>query len=126
MKRCGRWTAYWALSVLATGCTTEPVPCLGVVHPAIVVDVVDSQTGELLQQVSGFIEDGDYVDSLVPLSFLADNAVRSWQAGFGRPGKYDVQVDHPGYQTWRVEGVEVESLRCGPETAEVRAEMVSS
>ena len=124
MKRCGRWTAYWALSVLATGCTSEPVFCPAGDLPAVVVIVTDSQTGELLQQVSGFIEDGDYVDSLVPLTF-GDNVVKSWQAGLGRPGRYDVQVDHPGYQTWRVEGVEVKGLRCGIEIAQVRAELVS-
>ena len=124
MKRCGRWTAYGVLSVLASGCATESIGCLGVVLPAVVVVVADSRTGELLQQVSGFLEDGDFVDSLVPGRRY--NVVKSWQAGFGRPGKYDVQVDHPGYQTWRVEGVEVKSLRCGIETAEVRAEMVSS
>ena len=125
MKRCGLWTAYWVLSVLASGCATEPMGCLGVVLPAVVVIVADSRTGELLQQVSGFLEDGDYVDSLVPRGFR-DDAIRDWQAGFGRPGKYDVQVDHPGYQTWRVGGVAVKSLRCGLETAQVRAEMVSS
>ena len=124
MKRCGLWTAYWVLSVLASGCATEPMGCLGVVLPAVVVIVADSRTGELLQQISGFIEDGDYVDSLVPRAWY--NVVKSWQAGLGRPGKYDVQVDHPGYQTWRVEGVAVKGLRCGLETAEVRAELVSS
>lgn len=120
MKRCGLWTAYGVLSVLASGCASESVPCLAVDLPAVVVVVADSRTGELLQQVSGFIEDGDYVDSLVP------RGIGEWQAGFGRPGRYDVQVDHPGYQTWRVEGVAVKSLRCGLETAEVRAELVSS
>ena len=69
-------------------------------QPAVEVEVRDSATDALLTSGSrGAVRDGEFVDSLRPWRFDGETPV-TLGAAFGRAGRYDVTVEHPGYERW--------------------------
>jgi len=78
---------------------------------AIVVEVSDGETGaSLAGGARGVITEGSYVDSL---RVRISGTSVALEAGNDRPGRYDVTVIHPGYQTWHASQVEVGLNGCG-------------
>ena len=78
---------------------------------AIIVEVNDAETGaSLAGGARGVISEGSYVDSL---RVRGSGTLLTLQAGSDRPGRYDVTVMHPGYQTWHASQVEVGLDGCG-------------
>jgi len=113
--RAGSWLAR-ALSVGAgvglAGCIDNLAICVDSgVGVAIVVDVTDAETGaSLVEGARGVITEGSYADSL---RMRRSGSQLTLQGGSGRPGRYDVTVIHPGYQTWHASQVEVDLDGCG-------------
>jgi len=118
--RAGPWVAR-ALSLGASvglsGCVDNLAICVdsggdvGVAGVAIVIEVTDAETGaSLVDGARGAISDGSYIDSL---RVRTSGTVPTLQAGNDRPGRYDVTVLHPGYQTWHASQVEVGVDGCG-------------
>jgi hypothetical protein len=71
--------------------------------------VQDSVTGAVIAGAAVVARDGAYRDSASSsavdgVAFLADE----------RPGRYDVDVRHPGYGAWMEVGVVVNADECGP------------
>ncbi len=121
------------LCLLLLACT-DPVEdpfegfvCTASVEPAIVVRLVDGETGmeglpgfALMTRPLGTVRDGGYVDSLRVASFSEDT-LQSVQAAGERPGRYDVLVRIGGYGDWSALGVTVEGGVCHVQTVELRA-----
>jgi hypothetical protein len=95
-----------------TGCVDNLAICVDSgVGVAIIVEVNDAATGaSLADGARGAISEGSYVDSL---RVRASGTLLTLQAGSARPGRYDVTVMHPGYQTWHASQVEVGVDACG-------------
>jgi len=112
--------------MMMSGCDAQRI-CPDVLLPAVVVEVVDADTGEYIAgDASGYIQDRGYADALVPHASTIDGVLMSLQGGLGRPGTYTVFVEVPGYQRWEREEVRVETQLCGVRPTELTAEMVRS
>lgn len=82
---------------------------------AIDVQVIDTRTGEPINDISGRVRDGDFVDSLqVPGPGVA-------HAAGERAGTYSVEVRAPGYQPWDTAGVVATADACHVHTRQIRA-----
>jgi len=118
------------LFVIATvflGCDSGPgnVNCPGITKPAVEVEVVNATTGRYLAaEAEAVIKDGEYQDTLRHGTVTQSEPaliVKTLEGGFGRPGTYDLSIEHPDYQSWTLRGVEAPSTECGVETQNLEA-----
>ena len=99
-------------SIVVTACDNPGACTLGI-EPAIEIVVNDSITGEAAAtDAVGILIMGS---EQLPMSIVGvDPEGRpNLLAGGGEPGEYDVRVEKSGYETWRRDGIEVESNNCG-------------
>lgn len=120
-----RLAAAGIAAAILGGCEiTEPVTCPGTVEPAIVVEILDAQTGEpVADSARGIVRDGVFQDSLVAHGFNSEMVMVSRRAAYEREGTYAVFVSHPHYELWAREDVRVRNGKCNVETVTLRAEM---
>jgi hypothetical protein len=100
--------------------------CPAVVSPTIVVAIRDARTGApLANDARGAVYEGAYVDSLTPYESTGTGAgpfvLVSRRAADERPGNYSVEVSHPGYRAWTLEGVRATAGQCGVKTPRISA-----
>jgi hypothetical protein len=101
------------------------VDCDTGIAPAVVVEVLDANTGEpAAAGALGTVRDGSYMDSLY--QYRSAGGVPLALAGADeRPRTYTVTIEKVGYETWAVTGVRVEDSNCHVETAFLSAELIS-
>ena len=102
--------------------------CLGVVSPAIRVQVLDSVTlRPAAGGASGWVREGTFQNSLKVIGWAgpatADSTAIEMAAAHERPGTYVVMVTRPGYEDWRREGVRADEGICGVETVGLTAKL---
>jgi predicted lipoprotein with Yx(FWY)xxD motif len=103
----------------------DTVFCSDSVEPAIDVEIRDSESGlPAAELATGYVRDGDYVDSLRTARGNGQGVPLSLQAADERPGVYTVVVIKDGYQTWRKDGVRVGRDECHVRTASLIADLV--
>jgi len=94
------------------------------VLPAVKVEITDAATGNTLSSNAvGTVREGTFVDSLqVCGSMPADSASRcgAWE----RPGTYEVEVRHAGYEVWSARGVTATKGPCHVNTVSLKAQLV--
>ena len=101
----------------------SPFCTLGIVE-AVQVEVRDSVTlAPAASGAFGTVQDGAFVDSLHPRSFLSDGTLLGLGAAEGRPGIYAVLVRRPGYRDWQASGVVARSGECGVIPASLHARL---
>ena len=111
-----------AIGLLAA-CDEQIVYCPGVVKPAIRVQVTDAGTGAyFVSGLSGFVRDGDFLDSL-RVSTVEFRGIVSMSAATERPGVYSVVVRKEGYWDWTTNNVRVEEDLCGVLTVTLQARL---
>ncbi len=105
------------MALQAGGCWPT---CELVAAPGIDVTVQDSVTGALVvgQEILAIATTVGYADTIqrTRLSsrlFMIDN----------RPGIYSLEISVPGYEVWRLEGIDVQMGRCTLRTVEVTAKL---
>ena len=115
---------------IVVACSRNPVSamCLGVISPAIRVQVLDSITlRPAAGGASGWVREGTYRDSLKVIGWtgpaMADSTAIEMAAAFERPGTYVVEITRSGYENWRREGVRADEGICGVETVELTARL---
>ncbi|HET6681676.1 MAG TPA: hypothetical protein VFG84_10785 [Gemmatimonadaceae bacterium] len=109
--------------VLLAGCSLfGPTLCTTEARPGIRVVVVDAVTNaSITAGVLAAAHDGAFVDSLRgPFDSGAFSGV------YERSGMYTVEVVHPHYQPWTLDGVRVRSGECHVNTVNLRAELVAT
>ena len=128
-KRLFRPLALVLLPIVAA-CNRSPVSaaCLGVISPAIRVQVLDSVTlRPAAGGASGWVREGTYQDSLKVIGWtgpaMADSMAIEMAAAYERPGTYVVEITRPGYEDWRREGVRADDGICGVETVGLTARL---
>jgi hypothetical protein len=111
-----------ALALTAIACdsgssqpTTGGPSCLDTLQTAgIVVDIRDARTSDpAALGATGTVEDGAYMENLVPFGTAAPGVLLSLAGAFNRAGTYDVQVHKSGYLDWSAPGVRVLEGACG-------------
>lgn len=101
-----------------------PVDCTTSWEPALVVHIADAVTGEpRAAGASGFVQDGEYTDSLAASHFNGEGVMTARQAAGERAGLYDITVAHPGYETWRRDDVRVRDGECHVQTRHIDADL---
>jgi hypothetical protein len=118
MTRSTRLSAVAALALLA-GCDLPFVTaCTAEARPAIVVEIVDAQTGVVLEGLEGLrviAREGAYADTARFPGSLTGLA-------YERAGTYTVTVEHPDYLPWSRSGVRVREDGCN----HVRTESITA
>ena len=111
-----------ALIVACAGPGEEPddLVCTAEFVYAIRLQVVDARTGQPINDISGRVRDGDFVDSLEVIG-----AGGLAHAAGERPGTYSVEVRAPSYQPWDTAGVVATSDACHVHSQEIRAALTS-
>jgi len=94
------------------------------VLPAVEVEITDAATGNTLSEYAvGVVRDGAYGDSLrICGSTPAEGASRC--AAYERPGTYEVEVRHAGYEVWSARGVAATKGPCHVNTVALKAQLV--
>ena len=98
-------------------CTTEA-------RPAIVLEIVDIVTGAspLVPSVIT-VTDGSF-EQRSPPPGTAGAVLPRYQLALGRPGRYSILVETPGYLNWSTSNINVPEGDCGhPETARITARL---
>jgi hypothetical protein len=117
-----------ALLCLALGACSDTalsLVCPGQVRPSLLVNVVDSASGEsVTAEARGWWTTGTVTDSLrhLPPSNV-DGAVLL--AAYGPPGSYDIRVERPGRPDWVRNGVLVVQGTCGPDGEDLVAQFTA-
>ena len=94
------------------------------IEPAIVVWITDAETGEArAATASGYVAQGEYVDSLRAAAWDRDDTVLALGTREAGAGLYRVVVEAPGYERWLRGNVAVTDGECGVETRELDAEL---
>jgi hypothetical protein len=108
------------LIAVAMAACKSPVVCSGVVHPGIVVIVVDSISGAgLARGALVTAVDSGFIDTL---SAFSDSVATSLRA---RPGIYRVNVSRTGYSAWSRDSVQVvRQGTCDVQTATLTARLI--
>ena len=107
--------------IFVTGCGTEPTCTLGV-YPAIAIEIRDAfDDTPLAETARGAVQEGEFLDSLRPYSWLGNGVLISRAAADEREGVYSVTVEHDGYLGWRLDGVRVRENECNVETVQLSA-----
>ena len=109
-----------AFFVALSGCglfDDEVCPSVGI--DGILVKVLDSQSGEGLQEFYVVAREGVFIDSMY-VSNLGTSEVGLVPE---RPGAYRVTVGSPGYNIWQLEGVRVVKAGCNVETVLLEARL---
>lgn len=98
--------------------------CTTSIEPAVIVKAHDAVTGEnLIPGIRGALHDGTYVDSLRPTVFSDGLVPVALSGAPERPGRYRVELVHPGYRNVTLVGIEVREGICHVETQAVDAAM---
>lgn len=114
-----------ALLCLALGACSDDamsVVCPGAIRPSLLVNVLDSISGESVAgEATGRWSMGTVGDSLrhLPPS-TAEGVVLL--AAYGPPGTYDVRVERPGHPDWVRRGIVVSEGSCGPDARDLVAQ----
>jgi hypothetical protein len=118
-RPASRLVACIAVAVLLpalAACNRDITACPSIEHYAITVVILDSVTqAPTAEGAIGYVQDGDYLDSMVVTGTGGPPDGRTpvaMSAAFGRPGVYDVHVSKVGYRDWATHGVVVERARC--------------
>ena len=115
-----------ATAVAACDLLTPDLCDTGIAY-GVTVEVVDSATGQPAAfGASGWVRDGQYVDSLQIVGFAGGDSLSAslLAAAEERPGTYEVFVRKPGYLDWRLPGVFARDGECGVSTARVVARLL--
>ena len=107
--------------------TTPPkknVICLDWITEGISVEVRDAVTGlPAACAAEGKAENAGGVETLDPAGDCRTFPDALYLSGVWTPGTYTVTIVKPGYQDWRVGGIEVLGDVCGLFTVELRADL---
>lgn len=113
------------LAVTAVCACSDPVVpiCDYSLPPAVAVEITDAQSGNpLVERASGVVRDGAFTDSLRLCGGSVTGRTRC--GAYERAGTYDVEVQHAGYQSWSVRGVQVSKGSCHVNTVTLKAALV--
>lgn len=114
------------LCLAASACASQEAVtvCEYWVLPAVKVEITDVITGNTLtDRAVGQVREGAYSDSLQSCgSSPTDSASRC--AAWERPGTYEVEVRHPGYEAWAARGVVATKGACHVNTVALKAKLV--
>ena len=110
------------LVAATTSCLEDGFYCpTDVPGPVIVVTVRDGRTGEpAAKGAVGYVQAGDYVDSLRVCAVTNDGVPTILCAAF-KAGVYDVVINKPRYKQWSRTNVRVWNGHCGPVPVDLEA-----
>lgn len=113
------------LLALLSGCgILEGKDCTADVRPGIVVTIVEKETGlPVAEGARGVVRDGEFQDSLHAHQFDGESRMISRASAWERRGTYSVVVDHPDYELWVRDRVEVSDDECHVRTIQLTAEL---
>jgi hypothetical protein len=112
--------AFGALAAVGCSSPTESRVCLGVIFPALEVEVRDAATGE--PRAFGAVVTATSAVRVDTLAIATRPEVDAWMVhGGSGAGEYTVRVDHPGYLTWTASSVRVRQDACGAVTVRLEA-----
>jgi hypothetical protein len=126
MKKTAPLLAPAVLSLVLGACAdlSTSIVCPDVERPAVVLTVVDAETGaSVAAQSIGTWTTGTLSDSL---RHVASVDGREYLAAYGPPGVYDVSVVRPGGSPWVRRGIAVQQGNCGPSPTQVTAMIAAS
>ena len=83
----------------------EPIGCLPVVLPGVVVQVTDATTSQAVTDATVTLTEGAYTETLI-------GSNGSYSGAEERPGTYTLTVTADGYQTATVTNLVVTADRC--------------
>ncbi|MBI3504381.1 MAG: hypothetical protein HY059_06030 [Proteobacteria bacterium] len=114
------------VSLAACGKSSVEPACPQVLLPAIAISVIDAHTlSAPAAQSKVYLADGSFRDSSITYTDPA-GAHKAFVA-YGRPGRYSVLVQTPGYADWNASGVDVQADACGqPRTVLATASLQTS
>ena len=103
-----------ALLVVINCCEDDGYMCdTGGPVPAFIIEVRDKEMDSLLTpSANGFVQDGDFIDSLKDYLFNGEGIVVRKCAAYERPGVYDIYIQVPDYLDWDSADVLIFSGRC--------------
>ena len=111
-------------STLGTSACTDATGCTDSVEPAVVVEIRDSiDETPIAAGASGRVRDGVFTDSLRAYGSLTPGTLLSRAGADERPGRYLVEVQHPGYADWSESGVRVDRNACHVTTVTLQARL---
>jgi hypothetical protein len=101
------------LVTAATGPLMACGPCDTSIVPSIVVEVVDSVTGEAAASGAlGLATDGQYTDTLEVHALNATGRPLSLATRGERVGNYSVRVTQTGYAAWERDNIQIRQEEC--------------
>ena len=113
-----------ALAAAAAGLLMACEPCDTSIVPSIVVEVVDSVTGEAAASGAlGLATDGGYTDTLQAYGVDEIGRPLSLASRGERVGTYSVRVTQTGYAVWERGNVRIRSEGCHTSQAELTARL---
>ncbi len=115
------------LPVLFGACVFESaIFCTDSIEPALVIQVRDaSSKASIADGATGYVRDGEYVDTLQVYGFGSDGTLYSFRAADERPGIYEVVVQRSGFKAWHKTHVAVSTGRCHVKTVRIVADLDS-
>lgn len=93
-------------------------------HPAVAVSFVDARSGRsVLVDARGTAYDGRVVETMTSPdpNYSVDGRTSVLEAGFGRPGVYDVSIATASGERFDWVGIQVAGDACGPFTVQLQA-----
>jgi hypothetical protein len=116
-----------AFALALAGCDSQSPPsCLASVEPAVLVEVLDSTSGDPAAfGATGSLSEGPFLDSLtIPgLGLYPPESLAYMRGGDERPGTYSVALLKPGYQPWHQSGVRAKPGTCHVQTERLTARL---
>ena len=113
-------TALAMLVVSLASCATEPI-CTDEIVPGVVVEIRDAfDDAPLAANARGAVQEGTFVDSLRPHSWVGNGTLVGRAAADERPGEYQSTVEYEGYLSW-VGFARVRANECHVETMHLSA-----
>ena len=113
-----------SLTAAAAGLLMACEPCDTSIVPSIVVEVVDSVTGEAAASGAlGLATDGGFTDTLEVHAFDAAGRPLALASRGERAGNYSVRVMQAGYAVWERVNVRIRSEGCHTNRAELTARL---
>jgi hypothetical protein len=114
----------WTLAAAAAGSLMACEPCDTSVVPSIVVEVVDSITGEAAALAAlGLAIDGGYMDTLEVYALDATGRPLSLATRGERVGNYLVRVTQTGYAVWERGNIQIRTEGCHTNQARLTARL---
>ena len=117
-----------ALATALAACessSTESIACPAIVKPALVLRVLDRDTGApLATGTTAIATEGAWSQPFRgPFGTVTDTLSYPFSAADERPGTYVVEVRTPGYATLTIRNVTARRGQCGVNTVQVTARL---